>query len=126
MSHDEHHIHLMEEVAEIFEPIFSKSSQAIYIYLDDTHKTCNQKFADLLDYSSIDEWIANEAPVEDIIEADQDKVIEAYGAASEKYEASCVSVSAKTKGGSEIEIDVTMVPFTYKNEVFVIHYITQA
>lgn len=125
MAHDEHHEHLIKEVAELFGPILETSPQAIYIYLDDAHKTCNQKFADLLGYASINEWVANETPVDDVVEADQDKVIEAFVNASEKYEASTLSVAIKTKGGSEMEVDVIMTPFTYKNEVFVIHYITQ-
>ena len=125
MAHDEHHVHLLKEVAEMLEPILSESPQAIYIYLDDQHKICNQKFADLLGYKSIADWVANETPVDDVVESDQNKVIEAYRNASEKLEASTLSVAIKTKDGSEIEVDVIMTPFTYKNEVFVVHYISK-
>src|SRR3989338_318874 len=124
MAHDEHHEHLIKEVEELFEPILSNSPQAIYIYLDDAHKICNQKFADLLGYKSIAEWVANETPVDDVVESDQNKVIEAYGNASEKYEASTLSVAIKTKGGSQVDVDIIMTPFTYKNEVFVVHFIS--
>jgi hypothetical protein len=125
MAHDEHHEHLIKEVAEIYEPVLTNSPQAIYIYLDDTHKICNQKFADLLGYKSIEEWVANENPIGDIAESDQNSVIEAYGKASEANEASFLSATAATKGGSEVEIDLIMVPFSYKNEVFVIHFISE-
>ena len=53
MAHDAHHQHLVKELAEQLEPVLSNSPQAIYLYLDDEHKTCNQKFADLLGYNSI-------------------------------------------------------------------------
>jgi len=125
MAHDEHHEHLIKEVAEIYEPILSNSSQAIYIYLDDTHKICNQKFADLLEYGSIEDWVANESPVSDFSESDQNTVIEAYGKAVEEMEASFVTATAVTKGGSEIDVEIIMAPFTYKDEKFVVHFILE-
>jgi hypothetical protein len=30
--------------------VLDKSGQAIYLYLDDSHKVCNKKFADMLGY----------------------------------------------------------------------------
>lgn len=125
MSHDEHHEHLVKEVEEIFLPILSDSKQAIYIYLDDTHKTCNQNLVDLLGYENIDEWISTESPISDFVESDQENVIEAYGNATEKYEASTVSAAVKTRGGSEIETEIFMMPFSYKGEVFVVHFINE-
>lgn len=126
MAHDEHHEHLIKEVSEIYEPILSGSTQAIYIYLDDQHKICNQKLADLLGYNSISEWVENETPISDIIPTDQETVIEAYGKAVESMEGSFISATAITKPGVEIDLDIIMVPFTYKNEVFAIHFITEA
>lgn len=126
MAHDEHHVHLIKEVAEMLEPVLSNSSQAIYIYLDDQHKICNQKFADTLGYKSIDEWVDSETPVDDVLKSDQDKVIEAYGAASEKYEASSLSATVVKKDGTQVRTNVIMVPFTYKNEVFVLHFISKS
>ena len=126
MAHDEHHEHLIKEVAEIYEPILSSSPQAIYIYLDDQHKICNQKLADLLGYGSITEWVKNETPISDIVPTDQETVIETYGKAVENLESSFISVTAATKSGIEIDLDMIMVPFTYKNEVFAIHFITEA
>lgn len=125
MAHDEHHEHLIKEVAEIYEPILNNSSQAIYIYLDDTHKICNQKFADLLEYGSVQDWVENEAPISDIAEADQNTVIEAYGKAIEEMDASFLTATAVTKGGSEIDVEIIMAPFTYKDEKFVVHFITE-
>lgn len=124
MAHDEHHEHLIKEVAEIFEPILSDSPQAIYIYLDDSHKICNQNFADLMGYGSIDEWVANENPVGDFAELDQNNVIEAYEKASEEFLATSLSVVINTQGGSEAEADLIMTPFAYKGETFVVHFLT--
>jgi hypothetical protein len=125
MAHDEHHIHLVKELANQLEPVFSNSKQAIYLYLDDTHKICNQKFADMLEYKSIDEWINNETPVDDVSETDQPKVIQAYKQASEHFNASTVSATVVRKNGTQLKTKVIMVPVTYKDEVFVLHFISE-
>lgn len=125
MPHDEHHEHLIKELAEQLEPVFSNSQQAIYLYLDDIHKICNQKFADLLGYKSIADWVENEAPVGDVAVEDQPKIIEAYGAASENYKASTISANIVRKDGTRIKTKVIMVPITYKGEVFVLHFISE-
>jgi|SRR3989338_3481200 len=125
MAHDEHHEHLIKELADQLEPVFSNSPQAIYLYLDDIHKICNQKFADMLGYGSIDEWVNNEAPVGDVSEEDQPKVIQAYGQASEHFKASTIPATIVRKDGERIKTKVIMVPITYKGEVFVLHFISE-
>ena len=124
MEHDQHQ-HLVKEVEELFKPVLEKSPQAMYIYLDDAHKTCNQKFVDLLGYLSIQEWVDNETPVSDVADQDQDKVVEAYGNASEKLEASQMQVHVKTKSGQLVHVNLIMAPFAYKEEVFVVHFISE-
>lgn len=104
-------------------PVLDNSPQAIYVYLDDVHKICNQKFADLLGYESIQDWVDNQAPVSDVLESDQDKIIEAYGKASRNFEASQVLVSVVAKDGSKKKVNVLMVPLSYRDEVFVLHFI---
>lgn len=125
MPHDPHHEHLITEINGLFGNILEKSPQAIYIYLDDAHKTCNLKFAKMLGYKSISEWVANEFPVSDVVKRDQQKVISAYMDASRKFKASAINVSLTAKSGKEIKTGVIMVPFIYKNEVFVIHFISK-
>ena len=125
MAHDEHHEHLVKELAEQLDIVLSNSPQAIYLYLDDEHKVCNQKFADMLGYGSIDEWVSNETPVSDIVEEDQPKVIHAYGQASEHFKASAFSVTVVKKDNTRIEINLIMVPISFKGEVFVLHFISE-
>ena len=56
MDEHEHHEHLVEQAAKQLQPVLEHSAQAIFVYLDDTHKTCNEKFAMLLGYGSAKEW----------------------------------------------------------------------
>lgn len=125
MTHDIHHEHLVKELTEMLGPIFKKSPQAIYLYLDDEHKSCNKKFADLLGYKSPAEWAKNLYPISDVAEKDQEKGIKAYMDASRKLKSSSFSGTWKTKKGKLVKTEVSMVPIPYKNEVFVLHFISK-
>src|SRR3989344_7238448 len=121
VPHDIHHEHLIKELTEQLEPVFSKSPQGIYLYLDDEHKACNKKFAEMLGYKSPEEWVANEYPVDDIAKEDQEKGIKAYMDASRKLIASTLPETWIRKDEKKIHTMVTMAPITYKGEVFVLH-----
>lgn len=125
MAHDEHHEHLVKELTEQLEPLFSDSPQAIYLYLDDEHKSCNKKFADLLGYKSTQEWVENQHPIGDVVEEDQEKGIEAYMNASRKLIASTFTGTWVKKDGKKVKTEVTMVPIPYRDEVFVLHFISE-
>src|SRR3989344_3933016 len=103
MTHDIHHDHLIKELASQLAPVFEKSPQAVYLYLDDTHKICNQKFADLLGYKSIDEWVAYPTPVSDVSEENRAKTIDAYMDASRKFKASTFKAEVISKKGKKIK-----------------------
>ena len=52
MDEQQHHVDLIEGIAQQMKEVLDKSGQAIYLYLDDTHKVCNKKFADIVGYKS--------------------------------------------------------------------------
>lgn len=126
MSHNPHHEHLMEEIKDMLGPMLDDSPQAIYVYLDDEHKLCNKKFATMLGYKSIQEWVDNPYPVDDLDENSQKSGIQAYMNASEKFKASLITGTWKTKSGKKIKTNVIMAPFTYQDETFVLHFISPA
>lgn len=126
MSHSIHHVHLVKELTEMLGPVFSKSPQAIYLYLDDQHKSCNKKFSDLVGYKSPEEWAKNEFPVSDIDEKDRDKVINAYMEASRKFKATNLTAMIDKKDGKKVKVNIVMVPLSYQKEVFVLHFISKA
>ncbi len=124
MAHDPHHEHLIKEIAEMFAPLFAKSPQAIYLYLDDEHKICNTKFAKLVGYKSVQEWVENQFPVSDVDEKDRERVIKAYYQASRKLVTQSLTATVVTKTGKKIKTEVIMAPITYRGEVFVLHFIS--
>ena len=126
MTQEHHHETLINGIAKEQKPILDNSGQAIYIYLDDTHKVCNKKFATLLGYKSVKEWVGTEAPLADVVEKDQQKVIDAYTKASESLEASSLAATLKNVKTSKLIMKrMLMVPITYQGHIFVIHFIDE-
>jgi len=124
MDEQQHHEELISGVSKEQKLILYKSPQAIYIYLDDTHKVCNKKFANLLGYKSPGEWAKMDAPLADVLEEDQQLVIDAYGKASEKLIASKLEIRFKNiKTGKIIKAGLVMAPIVFSGHVFVMHFL---
>jgi hypothetical protein len=124
---EEHHEAQVKGIAEQFKKIMDRSPQAIYIYMDDNHKTCNRNFATLLGYKSVKAWEKIEAPLADVVEADQKKLIDAYMLASEKLQAGTVKVTMKNVAtGEPAKVNMILVPVVYDNHVMTMHFISKA
>ena len=109
-----------------FNHIFKDSKQAIYIYICDRHKICNEIFASLLGYASPKEWEMKEEALSDVKEEDQQVLVSAYRNAVENKEGSSINISWKNrKKGNFIKTNVILVPLSYKNELFALHFITK-
>ena len=122
---EDNHEALVKGITKQLKAIMDKSPQAIYIYLDDTHKACNKKFADLLGYTSAEEWANIEAPLANVIEEDQQKMIAAYKDASEKMAASSFHANfTNVQTRKNIKTNVIMVPIAYDDEIFAMHFVT--
>jgi hypothetical protein len=125
-SMEQHHEEVVKGIAEQLKPVLEKSPQGIYIYLDDAHKICNKRFADMLGYGSVSEWVEMEAPLSDVLEEDQGNVVAAYENASEKMIASELGVRIKNvKNGKIIKTRVILAPIAFSGHIFVMHFISQ-
>jgi hypothetical protein len=126
MAEQEHHVELIKGISEQMEILLKESERAIYIYLDDSHKVCNKKFANLLGYKSPKAWADTEAPLSDVLEQDQQKVIDAYMNASEKGIAGSIDVKMKNVKTEEIlKINMIIAPTIYEGHIFTVHYLTK-
>jgi PAS domain-containing protein len=123
MDEHQHHEELVKGIAEQMKTVLKKSEQAIYIYLDDNHKVCNKRFADLLGYKSPKEWANTDAPLADVVEKDQQSVIDAYMNASEKMVASTIELRMKNvKTGKILKTRMTIAPVGHAGHVFTAHF----
>ena len=126
MEEQQHHEELIRGITEQLKPILEKSPQAIYVYLDDNHKVCNKKFADLLGYESPKKWAEIDAPLADVVEEDQQAVIKAYENATEKMLASSIEVGLKNiKTGKVVKTQIILVPIAYSGHLFALHFISK-
>ncbi len=119
-----HHSQLINGVSEELEIFFKNSSQAIYAYLDDAHKVCNDKFASLLGYKTPEEW-ANITVNADSFVAEQS--VKPLAAALQKTRgdmaASNINVTWKKKSGSFVNTGVVVVPFSYQGHIFSLYFV---
>jgi hypothetical protein len=126
MTEQKHHEELVEGFHNQLKEIFHSSKQAIYLYLDDNHKVCNKKFAEMQGFNSPEEWAKVENPLEvGVDKMSQDKVASAYRDAVEKFVASKIDVKLKKKTGDTFDASIIMVPVAYQGHMFALHFITE-
>ena len=125
MEHD--HNTTVEEAMRQFGVIMKESRQAIYLYLDDTHKLCNEKFASMLGYDSADEWSRVTKPFTEVFVQEKSRypLVSAFQDAMESKTASTINVAWKKKAGGSINTQVILVPISIKGELLALHYITE-
>jgi len=122
----EHHGELVKGFYDQLKQIFDSSEQAIYLYLDDNHKVCNKKFADMQGFSSPEEWAKVKNPLEaGVDKLSQDAVVSAYRNAMEKLVGSKIDVKLKKKAGGTFDASIIMVPVAYQGHMFALHFISK-
>ena len=125
ITKQKHHEDLVSGFYNQLKEIFDSSEQAIYLYLDDNHKVCNNKFAQLQGFSSPEEWAKVDNPLEvGVAKSSQDAIVNAYKNAMEKLIASKINVELKKKNGDTFNASVIMVPVAYQGHLFALHYIS--
>lgn len=126
MNAQKHHEELVEGFHNQLKEIFDSSKQGVYLYLDDNHKVCNKKFAEMQGFSSPEEWAKVENPIEvGVDQLSQNTVASAYRDAMEKLVGSKIDVKLKKKTGSTFNASVIMVPVAYQGHMFALHFISE-
>lgn len=127
MDEHGHHNDLVEGIAKQFAHILDNSEQGIYIYFDDDHKICNEKFAKMLEYDTAEEWgrMTGSFPDVFVAEESQEVLISAYQDAMEKSIASESKISWKKKDGATIDTKVIIVPVAFDDHLLAIHFVSK-
>jgi PAS domain-containing protein len=129
MPTDRHpHEVLLDQIKEEFSDIFRNTSQGVYIYMDDPHWICNDRFATMLGYASAAELhaLATASPFLDIAipAEDQERVVNAYMKSVNNKSASSIAVTWKKKGGATLKTETIFVPISYQGTALTIHFVT--
>ncbi|MBI3741072.1 MAG: PAS domain-containing protein [Chloroflexi bacterium] len=117
------HEEILNAIRDEYRDILNGSSQGIYIYLDDPHKLCNEKFAAMLGYKSAAEWAASPQPLDDVAETSMDALVSAFQNAMNNKAASLVSVTWKKKLGGTLKTNVIVVPIHFHGEMLALHFV---
>ena len=124
-SQDEHHEELVKGLYEQMKPILEGSEQPIFIYLDDNHKACNDKFAAMLGFKSPQEWAQIEGFLEPhVVEKSQETLMTAYWDAMNEMKASTIQLMFRKKGGESVEATMILVPMFFQGHMFAVNFVT--
>jgi PAS domain S-box-containing protein len=114
-----------KELAEHLQPLFDSSPDGMYVWLDEEHWVCNQRFADLLGYDSPDEL--NDTPnflQRMVHEDDQQHFSWNYW---NRVQALAFPTTFRFRGtrkdGSAFQAETDMIPFTYGGHTFAYHFV---
>lgn len=115
---------LLDELRAEYKAILDGSPQSIYVYLDNEHKICNEKFAALIGYKSVREYETSEDPMVDVHESSINALVGAYQNAMQAKTGSTIQVTFKKRGGGSVKTTVILVPIAFKGEMLALHFIT--
>lgn len=126
MAAEHEHVKILKEIAEQFQPLFQKSPDGIYIYIDEVHKICSERFAKMFGLT-VAEWEAMEGFVnKHIAEADQALVVSSYQEhIHQRLTPIRFSVKALRKDGSSFKAEVDMSPFPWRGEMLALHFVRE-
>jgi len=124
---EQHHGQLVAGIAAQFKEVLEQSTQGVYLYLDDVHKVCNKRFSDLLGYESPRQWADTEAPLADVVSADQAAVVRAYNAAVKRFKATRVSLKFRNIATHRtMKRQMIIIPVPFQGHIFTAQFIDKA
>lgn len=128
MGHDHDHAGLFDGALERLQDLFADSEQAMYVFLSDDLKACNERFAKLLGYRSPAEWaaIADDIPRAFVMDDSIEDVIEAFQAALHEGRAQVVPVAWRRKDGKGVKSKTLFVPFDHEGHRMALHFVDPA
>ena len=126
-NQEAHHEELVKGLYEQMKPVLDKSEQPIFIYLDDNHKACNNRFASLLGYKSPEDWAAIGGFLDVFVaEKSRETLSTAYWNAMNKMVASTIQLTLTKKDRVTIETTMVLVPIFFSGHLFSVHFVTMS
>jgi hypothetical protein len=126
-NQEAHHEELVKGLYEQMKPVLDKSEQPIFIYLDDNHKACNNRFASLLGYKSPEDWATIGGFLDVFVaEKSQETLSTAYWNAMNKMVASTIQLTLTKKDGVTVETTMVLVPIFFSGHLFSVHFVTMS
>ena len=120
ISHDD----VIPQLAEHLLPIFESSPDGVYVWLDETHWTCNGRFAELFGYS-VSELENRPHFLQEFVHADDQEVFSwNYW---NRVSAHAFPVTFRFRGlhrnGSVLQAETDMIPLTFGGHTVAYHFV---
>ena len=126
-EHEHGHDDVIRDLGGELAEVLNESDQGVYVYLDDEHKLCNERFAGLLGYESPDEWAAVREPFPMVFVAPQshEALISAYQNAMERKAGATVPVTWLRRDGRTVPSVVILVPISFQGHLLALHFVDE-
>jgi hypothetical protein len=120
------HVKIINELSEQFQPLFQQSPDGIYLYLDEVHKTCSERYAGMFGMG-VQEWEAMEGFFnKHIAEEDQDAYIGSYHEhVHQKLTPARLRFKGVRKDGSTFKGETDLIPISWRGEVLALHFVRE-
>ena len=120
------HEQIMKELSEQFQPLFQKSPDGIYLYLDEVHKTCSERLAKMFGLG-VQEWEAMHGFVnKHVAEEDQERFISNY---YEHVHHNLTPIRFRFAGvrkdGSTFKGETDLIPLAWAGEMLAFHFVRE-
>ena len=128
MKNKNEHSGILKGIYSQLKLLFDSSDQGIYIYVDDTHKICNKKFAVMLGYKDAQEWsnVKENFPTTFVMPKSQRALITAFQNGMSKGIGSSFPVEWKKKSGSAVKTNVILAPIIFEDHIIALHFVSKA
>ncbi|XHH09453.1 MAG: PAS domain-containing protein [Candidatus Bathyarchaeia archaeon] len=105
--------------------VLDSSGQPVFIYLDDTHRACNERFAEFLGYESPQDWSSTEGFLDVFVddEASRNAFMTAYWSAVNNMNAASVQLTWRRKDNSKVKSTMVIIPMIYNGQILSVHFI---
>ena len=115
---------IMRELSEQFRPVFESSPDGVYLWLDEEHKVCNERLADLLGFT-LEEWRKAQPFLESFV-AEEDRALYSWNYHN-RVAALAFPVTFRFRGlrkdGSTFAAETDMIPISHRGYAVAYHFV---
>jgi len=121
------HGRIMKELAEQFRPVFESSPMGVYLYLDDTHKICNERLAKMFGMS-VTEWEKTASFLDAFVEPRDQQLV----AGNFQHHVAQLThpitfrFHARRKDGTTFVAEMDMIPISWYGNPVAYHFVRES
>jgi PAS domain S-box-containing protein len=120
------HERVIPELADHLMPIFGSSPDGVYVWLDETHWTCNERLASMFGYT-VEELENTPYFLQRLVHEDDQSMVSwnYWNRVQELAFPATFRFRGRRKDGSEVQCEMEMIPLTYGGHTVAYHFVRQ-